>query len=332
MGRLRAQRLKSAVGLILILAGIALLGPGCGNLLCALFWAASPVAVISTDRHQLSRIFDAEPQASLRVVPVEGRPPYSYSWSVVDPSGAVDDALLDPLDESSTTFTAGELEGVYEASCVVTDACGRTYRTGLVLQSGNTIGLDIDTERVGVIAGGGPDGQTTILLNPGSGIPPFDISWTCTGPDGKVDNDRLDTTDPMFPVFTSGDQVGVYILTASITDASGETSVESIIVLVGRTPGLDVVVDRPSVLPGGGAEGLAKLLATPIGGTEPFSYDWEVIDPQGETRSDLLWDTQVRSPVFESPEEPGTYLLRCAATDAFGTVLIGSATILVGQA
>jgi len=74
-----------------------------------------------------------------------------------------------------------------------------------------------------------------------------------------------------------------------------------------------------------------ELLATAIGGSEPFQYNWEVIGPDGGPRNDLLWDRDVRSVIFESDEISGTYLARCAATDRDGTVLISSATIVVGQ-
>ena len=157
------------------------------------------------------------------------------------------------------------------------------------------------------------------------------MSWVVTGPDGRVDNSLLDVSDPTAPVFVSGSQVGTYVLTATIVDAVGARYVESVVVVVGQDLGLDVTADRARVLPGGGDQGMARLLATPIGGKEPYTYDWEVVGPDGEQWNDLLWDTTSRSPVFESVEQAGHFVARCAVTDADGTVLLGSTAIEVGQ-
>ncbi len=267
----------------------------------------------------------------MHIVPLGGLPPYGYHWSVYSPAGEQANNLLDSTDGSAARFTAGEIDGPYDVRCAVTDARGRQYTASLVLHVGGAIGLDVATERLGVLAGGGALGQVTIRLDPQAGTAPFEVSWVCTGPDGKIDNDRLDTTDPLRPRFTSADEVGTYVLTATIEDANGVVSVESVIVVVGEMLGVDVVAGRASVLPGGGPAGMTRLLATPIGGTAPYQYDWEVIGPDGEPRSGLLWDTETRSPIFESADRTGTYLARCAVTDANGTVLMGSTTVAVGQ-
>ncbi|MFQ5806120.1 MAG: hypothetical protein ACE5I3_06700 [Phycisphaerae bacterium] len=264
-------------------------------------------------------------------MPLGGQPPFTYRWSAHNPAGEPVNELLDSTADSAVRFTAGEVDGPYDVHCTVSDARGREYTASLVLQVGGAIGLEITTERLGVIAGGGAFGQTTVHLNPRFGTPPFDARWVCSGPDGNVDNDRLDTTDPLAPRFTSGDQVGRYVLTATVVDANDETAVESVVVVVGQIRGLEVIASRASVLPGGGADGIVTLLATPIGGRGPYEYDWEVIGPDGRSRNGLLWDTAVRSPIFESGDGAGTFLARCAATDATGAVLIGSTTIVVGQ-
>ena len=305
---------------------------GCGQSPCS--WgqdAGQPHAVISTDQYVLHRASAAANPAHLRASVVGGRRPFTYVWSVADPSGEGATELLTNDQGASIAFTPGELDGPYEISCTLTDVCGRTDDARILLTVGSDIGLAITTERFGVVAGGGTSGQTTIRINPSSGQPPFDIEWTCTGPDGRIDSQRLDTTDPLAPIFTSSDLIGVYTLTASITDTWGATSVESAMVVVGQILGLDVISERTTVLPGGGRSGMVTLLATPIGGVAPYTYDWEVIGSDGDTHNDLLWDTAVRSPVFESDDETGVYVARCAVTDSDGTVLIGSTTITVGQ-
>ena len=316
-----------------LLAFLAVVGAGTGCWFdpCSIGDPTPPVGFITTDRYQLARPGNPGAIATLRAVPLQENSGLAYRWSAYDPAGVSADRLLDTIEGPATRLSAGDLDGPYAVYCLISDPCGRQYTVSVVLQVGGAVGLDVTTERLGVIAGGGPLGQATIHLNPRSGTPPFNISWTCTGPDGRIDNDRLNVSNPLAPVFTSSTQTGTYILTADVVDSHGAASVESVIVIVGQILGLDVIASRVSVLPGGGQNGRATLLATPIGGTQPYRYDWEVIGPDGQSRNNLLWDTTVRSPIFESDASPGTYIIRCAVTDTNGTVLIGSTNILVGR-
>ncbi|MCK4657901.1 MAG: hypothetical protein KAV82_00120 [Phycisphaerae bacterium] len=289
------------------------------------------VTVLTTDRYQMPGSGAAVEPVTIHVVVMGGRLPYTYQWSATDPAGQPADELLDTSDSAVVHFSAGPIDGPYEITCTVTDAARESATCCLVVLVGTSLGLDLSTERLGVVAGGGEFGQTTVQLNPQGGVAPYDVTWTVIGPDGNVDNTLLDLADPLAPVFVSGSQVGIYVLTATVVDAEGAESVESIIVVVGQHLGLDVTASRASVLPGGGADGMARLLATPIGGQEPYTYDWEVIGPDDQQYDHLLWDTTVRSPVFESDDLAGFFVARCAVTDGVGTVMIGSTTIVVGQ-
>lgn len=311
---------------------------GCGG--CGVFFSLDlpdPVvppplsASLTAERYQFFAADGPAGVSPVRAVPVGGTPPYTFAWSVIGPDGRPDNSRLDTLDLSVVRFTVGSLFGPYRLNCLITDSVGEQYTASAILQHGEHLGLDLTTERFGVIAGGGPNGRVTLHLNPSFGTAPFNVEWVCTGPDGRVDNERLDVTDPMSPRFTSSDQVGTYVLTASITDTRDETATQSIVVVVGQTLGADVATDRVRVLPGGGDNGMANLLATAIGGTVPYAYDWEVIGPDGGDRTDLLWDRSVRDPIFESDDVTGPFIARCAITDAAGTVLIGSTNITVGQ-
>lgn len=286
---------------------------------------------LTTDRFQIFASNSTDQQALLSALAINGQPPYEYSWSVLGPSGESADELLDAPNAANPQFTPGQQNGHYELYCTVTDANGCSATARIVLTVGNAVGLDLSTARFGVLAGGGEKGSTTIHLKSFGGTAPHTITWLVTAPDGTIDNDRLDPTDPFEPVFTSCDQVGTYVLTATITDSLGATFTQSVIVLVGQDLGLDVVTSKTIVLPNGGDDGSAMLLATPIGGKEPYSYDWEVTGPNSQTQSDLLTDTTVRSPTFVSGDLTGMFLIRCAVTDAEGTVMIGSTTITVGQ-
>ena len=287
--------------------------------------------VVTADRYQLSSNPGTIDTAVLRAVPTGGLAPYTYAWSVYDPHSQVTNFMLDALTGQAARFRAAGTDGPYEVRCKVRDSAGTEIEARTILRVGTSVGLDITTERLGVVAGGGEKGQVTLHLVPQSGTPPYSVRWLVTGPDGQTDNDRLDVNNPFAPIFTSGNTVGTYTLTATITDANGSRTFKSTIVMVGQSLGLDVITDRGNILPGGGDDGTATLLATPIGGKEPYSYDWEAIGPDGQTKNELMWDTNVRSPKFESSDETGTYLLRCAVTDADGAVLIGSTSIVVGQ-
>ncbi len=287
---------------------------------------------ITVERFQLAEPPSPAATTSLHAVPMRGRAPFTYQWSVTDANGTQIDALLDALSGPDVSLTAGDALGPYEVTCRARDAAGADAVARVVIQVGATGGLDISTDRYGVLAGGGPGGQTTIRLTlPTAAVEPVDVSWTVTAPDGNVDNERLTIADPQAPVFTSTDRVGSYVLTATVVDDLGSQFTESAIVVVGEALGVDVVASRASVLPGGGMSGMATLLATPIGGTEPYSFDWEVVGPDGSLRNELLWDTAVRSPTFESGGDAGPFLVRCAVTDAAGAVLLGSTTIAVGS-
>jgi len=314
--------------LLFVWAGVV---PGCG-----IFFVFNPdepdplSASLRADRYTLFRTPSWANQTALRVLPIGGQAPYTYHWTVVGPNGRVNNECI-VANQNVANFTATGGDGTYEIRCVVQDARNMRYTATTVIQVGGDIGLEIIPQRVGVRAGGGPHGQTTLQLNPQFGVPPFRVSWVCTGPDGKPDNNRLNVSNPMVPRFTSSDQVGRYILTATIIDAQGSTATQSFIVVVGQDLGLDVAVDRTTVLPGGGRNGMARLVATPIGGTEPYRFDWEILDSEGRLRTDLLWDAHSDSPIFESDDQTGTFLARCAVTDGEGTVLIGSTSLVVGE-
>ena len=50
----------------------------------------------------------------------------------------------------------------------------------------------------------------------------------------------------------------------------------------------------------------------------------ELVGPDGERYNELLWDTAVRAPEFESGELTGWFLARCAVTDADGAPVPGA--------
>ncbi len=345
MNRSADQKYGCALWLGCVVVCLALFGQGCGTLICPADGgktsssigddgsACSPplVAALVTDRYQVYGADGPEGQATLRAIPLGGEPPFTFQWHVLDPAAENADFLLDAPESDSPRFTAGELEGPFDAFCTVIDARGCSFTDKLVLTVGTPVGLDLTTERYAVAAGGGEHGGTTLHLTPFGGPAPYKVSWMVTGPDGNLDNERLDVSDPLAPRFTSSTDVGTYVVTGAIVDAAGASSIESIIVIVGQHLGLDVVSSPAAVVPGGGNSGRATLIATPIGGKEPYLYDWDVVGPEGQPADEFLNDATLRSPVFESGEVSGYFLARCTVTDADGNVMIGSTVVVVGQ-
>lgn len=146
--------------------GVLFPGPGCGQIVESVLCKSPPVSVITADRYQLFRTVGTDTQSSLRIIPTAGHGPYRYRWAVTDPADQPADELLSASDGASTRFSPGDLDGIYQVRCTVTDQCEKTFTAGVALRVGGDVGLDITTERLGVVAGGGPLGQTNIHLNP----------------------------------------------------------------------------------------------------------------------------------------------------------------------
>ena len=341
------------MGKLCALGVVAVVSPVCG--LC-MPGADTPIAFIASDADQ--RFTGGEPSSpiSLRAVSPNGSTPFAYDWLAIGPAGGSANELL-ASGEGSTTqgsttqgsaphgsatqFSAAAERGLYELFSTITDSTGSVHVGRKLLRVGSVSGLDTSATHLGVVASdprvGGTDGQTLVQVNPRFGTAPYEVTWTTRSPDGGVDNGRLLAVNSLASTFTSTDKTGTYIVTAEIVDSVGAAAVESVAVIVRDRPALEVSADRISVLPRGGADGMVGLLATPIGGSEPFTYEWEIIGPDGARHNHLLWDTSVRDPIFESDASGtgvpantrGVFVVRCAARGAFGTVLIGSTTIEV---
>ncbi|MGB9624233.1 MAG: hypothetical protein ACPMAQ_05165, partial [Phycisphaerae bacterium] len=66
--------------------------------------------------------------ATLAAVATGGVPAYTYSWSVLDPTGAdVTATVLSSATAASPTFTAPVLGGTYRVTCTVTDSAGSGF-------------------------------------------------------------------------------------------------------------------------------------------------------------------------------------------------------------
>lgn len=325
MGYCRRNR---SVWKLAVCAAITLcaLVAGCGSFPCIVRGSLPFTAVITIDTDQPT-LSSGETTAFLRTVALGGHAPYSYSWRVVDPAGQEATHLLRFDKGVSAEFVAGALHGPYEIFCEVVDRCGTRVVGRKIVQVGSDLGLEVSAVRSGTTSTGIDLGRTVVNLPPTLVTPPFEIRWKASTPDGIVTVDLLDVPASPSPTFTGAGPFGTYLLTANIFDADGASFSKHALVTVSRMARLDVGVDRQFVNVGGGTTGRAQLFATVIGGDPPFQYQWEVVGQTGSTRSDLLWDASIETPIFESDHDVGRYRVRCAVTDANKRVFVASTTI-----
>ena len=198
-------------------------------------------------------------------------PPFSYSWNTAPPQ--------------VTDTASGLPQGSYQV--VVTDDQSCTDTAEVNLQHPPELTLSTDT--VDVSCNGGSDGEA--IVSASGGTAPYSYSWNTVPPQ---------TTDT-----ATGLPAGSY--TVTVTDDQGCT--ETATVQVNEPPALGVsIVNTPETC-SGSADGTA--VATPNGGTPPYSYSWNTTPPQlSDTATGLT---------------AGTYTV--TVTDSLGCVFEDSTTV-----
>ncbi len=292
---------------------------------------------LTLDVHaDLTRIRSLEPRPNTlerTVVHAEaagGMEPYTFRWTVQNPMGQRQDALLDDLSSSDPTFTAGELVGPYLLTCATMDAWGATLTGSVIIYVSQDLALSLTVDRQWVPSGGGPNGQVLVAANLSGGTPPYRWTWNAWGPDGQKHDERLAGDVDLYRVFTSGEVSGTYRMVCSVLDASDASVTQSIEVLVEDELSMDAFVDTQVVTPGGGDSGRTRLNADVSGGRAPFTYAWTITGPDG-AEGNWLDDATLARPWFTSPAQPGTYRGSCTVTDARGQQAIDSVLILVSR-
>jgi hypothetical protein len=284
---------------------------------------------VTIDRQQMPAGGGANGTAHLSVSVAGGTPPYTYAWRITGPDNAIDNARLDDPAAAAPTFTSAALSGIYRADCLVTDSVGQQATDAILFIVGQPLGVDITTERQDVVAGGG---QTTLNANVTGGIPPYQYAWTVVDPTGGVDNTRLTNATTATPTFTSDLTIGTYTLTCLVTDTTGFSANESIMLIVGGglDQGLNIAVTTTRAnLPTAGEQ--ASLAAAVTGGVAPVTYAWTVAGPTGDVTAATLNDATVAGPVFTAPATPGTYRISCRVTDSVLKTFTDALHITVGM-
>lgn len=213
-------------------------------------------------------------------------------------NGTTDNCTLQSLTLSQTAFDCSDL-GDVDVTLYATDNSGNidSCTTTITIQSSG--GLVITEDNVtDATCFGDADGSINVTVTGGS--TPYTYDWDN---DGTGDND--DTEDLM------GLSAGTYNLT--VTDNSGCSAALSS--TVGSPDSLQAATSSVDVSCAGMMDG--TVIATPSGGTAPFTYDWDM-DGTGDT-DDNPTETGVGA---------GVYYV--TIIDANGCTVTDSATVVDG--
>jgi hypothetical protein len=252
-----------------------------------------------------------------------GVAPFSYAWSVVNPSGVSEPERLDDPASASPTFASAAAVGTYAVVCTVTDAEGMQAADSVHIDVGQPLNVDVAVDNQALVGGGGVSGQAQLITTLNGGAPPYNYDWLVIGPGSTPAPARLSDTQIANPVFTSDLTTGTYRLTLTTTDALGVVFVDSVEVVVSSTGGgapgqdlaVDISIDRRPVPPSGAT---AVLSATVIGGVAPVDYAWTLTEPGGATNNAMLDSTSAAVVTFTSAATLGTYRAQCTVSDAVG--------------
>ncbi|MFG1445704.1 MAG: hypothetical protein AAE975_00830, partial [Thermoplasmatales archaeon] len=147
----------------------------------------------------------------------------------------------------------------------------------------------------------------------GSGVPPFSYTWTITlSPSGSASGDY--TTSSNTVTFT---KVGVYTVTATVRDSSGETASISKVVTVNALPSVSLTPSTATVDVGN----TITFTNSTTGGTGTITFSWGYPSGAGITRSGNQF-------TFSST---GNFTIRLYANDSLGASSFGTATVSVNS-
>ncbi len=264
--------------------------------------------------------------ASLAASAVGGTTPYTYAWTVLDPTGADDTATaIDSASIAGPTFTAPANAGTYRITCTVTDSVGATFAASLHIYVG-TLGLtaDVTTTKVSL-----PVGQTATLTATGTGgSVPYSYAWTVLNPSGGDASASLSSTTVASPTFTAPATPGTYRCTCVVGDSGSQTFTASLHIYVGTPLSATVTTTKQTMTTGD----TATLTAGVTGGVSGYTYAWSILDPSGGNADAALSSTSVAAPTFTAPLTGGTYRCTCTVTDSAGATFAAATHVYVTTA
>src|SRR5215210_5958663 len=232
-----------------------------------------------------------------------GTVPYTYSWAFGDGSVESDD------DESiDHTF---DVAGTYNVDLTVTDSTGRTVSDSILITGEPApplTAVEITSRDTEGVAPATFDFEANVT----GGTVPYTYSWDFG--DGSVESGDDETVDHTFNI------AGTYTVTATVTDSTGRTVSDSILITVEAPPPLtavniisnDTEADAPATF---------EFEANVTGGTEPYDYSWDFGDGSEESDDDETVD--------HTFDVANTYNVDLTVTDSTGRTVSDSILITV---
>jgi PKD repeat protein len=232
-----------------------------------------------------------------------GMEPHTISWDFDDGSGESDD------DDETPDHTFDQA-GNYTVTATVTDSSGRTVSDSILI----TVEPPPPLTRVNIISNDTEDvapASFEFEANVTGGIEPYTYSWDFG--DGSEESDDDETIDHTF------DQAGTYNVDLTVTDSSGRTVSDSILITVEPPPPLTRVNiisnDTEDVAPAS-----FEFRARVVGGIEPYTYSWDFGDGSGGSNERI---------VVHTFDQAGTYVVAVIVTDSSGRTVSDSILIVV---
>ncbi|MGH9925895.1 MAG: PKD domain-containing protein, partial [Nitrososphaeraceae archaeon] len=153
------------------------------------------------------------------------------------------------------------------------------------------------------------------------GIEPYTISWDFDGSSGsgseEVEEENSETIEHTYDI------AGVYNARVSVTDSTGRTASDTILIIVDEPPPLtsvDIISNATESI----APATFEFEANVTGGIEPYTYRWNFGDGSGGEQS----NTQI---VLHTFDTAGAYNVSLLVTDNQNQVTFDSMTITIEE-
>ncbi|MDG1477915.1 MAG: choice-of-anchor L domain-containing protein [Vicingaceae bacterium] len=184
----------------------------------------------------------------ISVVASNALDPYSYVWtdSGGNPIGTNNDSLI----------VSGLVTDTFYVS--TTDACNLVTIDDTIIVTVNSPVVSITTNADTTLYC--PNHQISLIAGPSDGITPYTYNWIPGGPGSTINDTPSQNT--------------TYYVTA--TDACGNTITDSVVATISYTP-FSLNISDDVIFPCPNLAYPLGVVATPAGGTGPYTYDWGTI-------------------------------------------------------
>lgn len=307
----------------------------------------------------------------LRAVRSGGEPDWTYTFSAVNSAGTTVATAINPPAGTANanvttnwTLTSGfATPDTYRLFLTVTDGAGKTATGATSVVVGNFLTLDARAANnllPPVIGAATPANQSAITFTPNGGVAPYTYRFALGSAGGSgtptysaaqntslpSDPDGTLTVTFTSPLSAAGVE-GTYRTDVTVTDALGNTAIDSVVIEVRSLGGgnfnVDVQPAQVQIAPTAGATLYDKLIRTfrtgGVGTISNTDYVWTVRDSAGAavggftiaadaagSGQTLDWDVTVPAGLAA-----GTYRFYSTATDDATNSTTGSASILIAD-